>query len=277
MSNPFRAVALALAVVGALAPAGCVGTEPAPVNSGVPEPSGSTAPAIASASVPASVMPSVAPPVSAEMRGWHYSCDEEVQFSPALFEGPATAELAPDPAAARLRQALAQGELGFEGFPRSGYWLVSRTAIRADYIARTAGRDAAFAYVAFAFVDGAWIMQGVGRCSPTLVLDGFSLATWTFDPAMPRPGPDASRFDALVTERSCASGKPMLGRLRPPSIDYAVDAITIVFFARPLRGDQDCPGNPSARVTIELREQIGERPVLDGAFFPPADPNAPAS
>jgi hypothetical protein len=264
MANTYRAAARALAVVGAFALVGCVGTKSAVVTSGVPTPSASSAPA------------SAVPPASAGADGPHYFCDEEVQFSPALFERPATAEREPDPAAARLRQAIAQGEFGSEGFPPSGYWLVNRTASRADYIARAVGGGAPFAYVAFEFVDGAWTMSGVGPCSPTLVLDGLSLATWTFDPAMPRPGPDASRLGVLVTERSCASGKPMLGRLQPPSIDYAVDAITIVFFARPLRGDQDCPGNPSTRVTVELREPIGDRRVLDGAFFPPADPSAPA-
>jgi hypothetical protein len=97
------------------------------------------------------------------------------------------------------------------------------------------------------------------------------------DPALPPPDAAETRITALVTERACASGKQMGARLQPPSMDYGADAITIVFSARPLAGGQDCPGNPSTRVVVQLREALGDRQLLDGAFFPPADPSAPAS
>jgi hypothetical protein len=61
-------------------------------------------------------------------------------------------------------------------------------------------------------------------------------------------------------------------RLLEPDIDYGDKEITIVFAARPLPGGHDCPGNPSSRVTIELREPLGNRVLRDGAFFPANDP-----
>jgi hypothetical protein len=38
-----------------------------------------------------------------------------------------------------------------------------------------------------------------------------------------------------------------------------------------------CPGNPSASVAFDLQEPLGDRELLDGAFFPPAEPIEPAS
>ena len=64
----------------------------------------------------------------------------------------------------------------------------------------------------------------------------------------------------------------MLGRLLPPSITDGAESISLVFAARPLEDDMfTCPGNPSTRVTVELREPLGDRRLLDAGLFPPRD------
>jgi hypothetical protein len=276
MSNTFRAAALALAVVVALALVGCARTEPAPVSSGVPAPSASSAPA--SALAPASAAPSAAR-TNEPTDEARYSCDDDsTPFSLSLFDVPATAELEAHPTAERLRAAIVQHEFTVNSFPASGYWLVSRTPTKAEYVARAVGGDPPLVYAAFDVRDGAWALWAYGQCRPTIALDGLSLATWTLDPAIPMPRGESTSFGALVNERACTGGKPMAGRLLPPSITYGSGAITVVFAARPLAGHGfDCPGNPSTRVVVELREPLGGRRLLDGAFFPPADPSAPAS
>jgi hypothetical protein len=80
-----------------------------------------------------------------------------------------------------------------------------------------------------------------------------------------------------VTERVCSGGPPLDDRLLPPSITYGTDAITVTFLARRLVGGHECLGDPNFRVVVELREPIGQRRLLDGAFFPPFDPTAPVS
>jgi hypothetical protein len=277
MLNPHRVVALA--VVGALALASCSGTEPTPVTPVTPAPSG---PSASSASPePPSAQPTTpaSAPTNAGVGEARYSCDDNsAPFSLSLLEMPATADREAHPAAERLRAAIAQREFTIDAFPASGYWLVSRTNTNADYLARAARGDSPFVYAAFEMRNGAWTLSAYGECRPTVALDDLSLATWTFDPALPVPSGAATSFTALVNERACTGGKPMAGRLLPPLITYGAETISVVFAARPLAGDGfDCPGNPSMRVVVELREPIGGRRLLDGAFFPPADPSAPAS
>jgi hypothetical protein len=131
--------------------------------------------------------------------------------------------------------------------------------------------------VSFEAVDGTWKLAGWGECSPMILLEGRSLATWTLDPDARAPGPEDTTFTALVTERACTGAQPMGGRLLPPLIAYQEAAVLVVFAAVPLQGDAfTCPGNPSTRVVVELREPLGDRQLLDAAFFPPAQPIAPA-
>jgi hypothetical protein len=274
MSNTYRAAALV--VVGALALAGCAGTEPA----SAPGTSDAPAPDTSARSVPPSAArsPSAAPtnPGAGEAR---YSCDDDsTPFALSLFNAPGTAELEGHPVAERLRAAITQREFTIASFPASGYWLVDRTADKAEYVARAMGGNPPFVHATFQMRDGAWNLWAYGECRPTIALDDASLATWIFDPALPVPNGEATSFTALVTERACTGGKPMAGRLLPPLITYGAEAISVVFAARPLAGvGFDCPGNPSMRVVVELRELIGGRRLLDGAFFPPTDPSAPVS
>ncbi|HET9756461.1 MAG TPA: hypothetical protein VFP66_08175 [Candidatus Limnocylindrales bacterium] len=67
----------------------------------------------------------------------------------------------------------------------------------------------------------------------------------------------------------------MLGRLLPPSIAYAAESISLVFAARPLDGHVHVSWQPSTRVTVELREPLGDRRLLDAGLFPPRDASLP--
>jgi hypothetical protein len=261
MSSLYRVIAFFVA--GTLTLAACAGTGPILPTSNAPATSGAPAPS----------EPAAASPTSSGVGEVRYTCAAPPGFPLSVFDRPAGAELAADPAAAALRKALGT-ELA-HGFPRSGYWLVGRGPTRADFVARAEGGDSPFAYASFEVHDGAWTLWGYGECRPTVVLEGMSLATWTFDSALPAPDNEATSFTALVTERACTGGKPMAGRLLPPAITYGVEAISVIFAAKPLPGEHDCPGNPSSRVGVELREPLGDRRLLDGAFFPPADPSAP--
>ncbi len=228
----------------------------------------------------------VAPPAEAapgqgigEIR---YSCTGPPGFLPSMLDQEPTAELESHPSAEALRQTLAQNGQETDMLPKSGYWLVSRDASSAQYIARSPGAGGEHPqFVEATFNNeggGPWTLAGWGQCRPTIVLDGLSLATWTLDPALPLPDASATSFTALVTERTCTGAQPMLGRLLPPSITYGAESISLVFAARPLEGEMfTCPGNPSTRVTVELSEPLGGRRLLDGGLFPPRDASQPTS
>lgn len=197
-------------------------------------------------------------------------------FSPEIFNQPATAETEAHPSADALRAAIAQVGLDIDMLPDAGYRLAFRDAARASYLA---GDPAdALIFAEFAVDRGEWRLQGWGGCRPEIVVDGLSLATWVLDPDLPAHDGSTTQVTALVTERACTGATPMAGRLQPPRITSADAAVIVVFAAVPLKGDMfTCPGNPSTRVTFELPDPLGDRQLLDGAFFPPAEPVEPAS
>lgn len=203
----------------------------------------------------------------------HYTCGEPPGFLPSLLDQPPNAELENHPSAAALRAAIANVD---HDLPNSGYWLVKRDDRIAEYLARIPrGADPAFASATFERQGGIWKLFGWGECRPTMVLDGLSLATWFVALDTRWPDRTTTTFTALVSERRCTSGQAMGARLQPPVITYTLAAVLVVFAARPLEGNGfDCQGNPPSRVVVKLREPLGDRALLDAAFFPPAVPAA---
>lgn len=97
-------------------------------------------------------------------------------------------------------------------------------------------------------------------------------ATWTFAPGQ-QIGADTTEFTAMVTERTCASGRSSEGRIVGPQVDYVDDtSVVVTFSVRPLDGMQECPGNPATAVVVRLEESLGDRRLLDGGRAPPLEP-----
>ena len=218
-----------------------------------------------------------APPGPPDLGEIRYTCDGPPGFLPALLDQPANAETEDHPSAMALRAAIAQGGPDIDMLPEAGYWLTSRDERVAVYLAaEPAGADPAFVSAILENKGGRWKLAGWGQCRPSIVLESLSRTTWILDPDVPAPAADATTFTALVTETDCTSGQPMGGRLLPPSITYGEDSVLVVFAALPLGGDmQTCPGNPSMRAVVTLREPLGDRNLLDAGVFPPAEPVAP--
>jgi hypothetical protein len=101
---------------------------------------------------------------------------------------------------------------------------------------------------------------------------GLGSATWVMaDPGA--IGRDTVVFDALVTERDCASGRPSVGRVVGPDILDLADAVLVTFAVRPLPGGvQTCQGNPATRITVSLPSPLGDRQLLDASTLPPREP-----
>jgi hypothetical protein len=220
--------------------------------------------------------PSASPSgAGAEGDAVRYSCGGPPGFLPTLVDEPATAELEDHPSAAALRAALADPSIDLEFLPDAGWWLVARDDARAEYVARRdeVGAEHPFAHASFEQVGGSWKIAGWGDCKPTIVLDGLNIAQWVLDDAVPPPGPETTQVRAFVTERECTGAEPMRDRLQAPRITYTETAVIVVFTVVPLEGGMfTCPGNPPQLVTFELREPLGDRVLLDGAFFPPVEP-----
>jgi hypothetical protein len=204
-----------------------------------------------------------------------FTCGATPPFVGALLTQPTGAETSADPAAAALRalleQEAANAPEGAESFfPASGWWRVGRLGTTAAYVARSEVSDFGFVSATLTLADGEWRPSQWGECTPQPALPaGLGLAAWRIDGEAPRN--DATTISALVTEMACASGESSEGRILPPEISYGPDAIHVVFAVQGMEGEQTCQGNPSVPYTIELREPIGERSVLDGSQLPPRD------
>ncbi len=190
----------------------------------------------------------------------------DFEISADALREPANAELAPDAPALALRAFVATPEAGSLQLPMSGW---RRVAVSAQSVTFLAHGPAGWVIATIAPADdGTWQFWEGGSCPLRVRLpDELGFATWRLDPAaLSTPGDRT--VTALVTEIACASGRPSLGRLLPPLVLAADDAVTIAFAVRKLPGDQDCPGNPEARIVVQLAAPLGDRGLFDGSTFP---------
>lgn len=119
-----------------------------------------------------------------------------------------------------------------------------------------------------ALVDGEWKWSGSqlgGACSLEARLPaGLNRVNWHVDPEF-ELDPASTMIHLLATERECASGQAMGGRLRSPQVVITSREVRITLAADPPPGDyQTCQGNPEQSVTIELGMPLGDREVVDG-------------
>ena len=196
-----------------------------------------------------------------------YACNV-FPFDPAIARGAGNAEAGVDDLASTLRAALAPGGLPDDGIamPAAGWHLTGQDATSAEFV-NFANRRVA--YIQFERVgSGEWRVSGWGNCQPQIVVqDGLGVATWIPDPAEPAPGPGSTSFMALVTERACASGRSADGRIVGPRVLLLEDRVLVVFAVRPRPGGQNCQGNPSSRVRVDLGEPLGDRELVDPALL----------
>jgi hypothetical protein len=220
--------------------------------------------------------PSASTPNGPDPATIRYSCVGPPGFLPTLFDKPGTAELEDHPSAAALRVFLAEDSFGLGYLPDAGYWLVHRDDRGAHYLARLAvENEFPFGYLTMQATGANWAFAGGGDCRPAVLLEDLMPATWTLPPNQPAPDRSTVEFTALVTDTGCTGGEPAGPRLLPPSITYTDNAVLIVFTARPFQGITTCQGKPATAAVVRLREQLGDRRLLDAGVFPPADPVAP--
>jgi hypothetical protein len=218
-------------------------------------------PTDAEPSDPPSAAPTIRPVDPATLR---YECPG-FPFSASLLDERRTDEQADTPIAAALRATLAMDGPDYDRLPDAGWTLVGSNDQEAEYVAWREDGDLMYAQLNN---DGGWRVTGWGPCHPRLVRDdGLVTARWGLAPGQDI-GPDTMTFDAIVTERGCASGQPADERIVGPDVFVIEDDVVVVFAVRPLPGAQTCQPNPSTRVTMALPEPLGERHLVDGADLP---------
>ena len=176
--------------------------------------------------------------------------------------GPIGAERTADPAAVALRRLFRK--IPQYIFGERGPW---RLLLRTPHVAVFASGGLPVVKIAALEKNerGRWRYAGsTSGCAPHVVRTGFSGSELELDPAYPLPAPTDTTLHLLVTESACASGQPSDDRVLPPTIYARPRAITITYFVKPLRGFQNCQGNPPAAVELDLGEPLGDRRLMDG-------------
>jgi hypothetical protein len=114
--------------------------------------------------------------------------------------------------------------------------------------------------------ENGWGSQQSITCTPQLALDGATPAEVWLDG---EPEPDAQEVELLVVEMSCAGGESAEGRVRLVELHEREDAVEVVVGVRSGIAPRTCPSNPAMPFTVELREPLGDRTIIDASVYPP--------
>lgn len=152
-------------------------------------------------------------------------------------------------------------------WPQEGWRLLDESDTTATLVHHDSATNA-ISFMDLEVQDGVWRWAGAssgGSCVlQTGLPEGLGVVTWRLDPSVDPPTAESTSIAVLVTERACASGRPMGDRLLGPEVILTDTEVLIAFAARSLVGFQECPGNPEQPVVVELPEAIGGRMIIDG-------------
>ena len=188
---------------------------------------------------------------------------ESLDSTPPLIED------SPVPEVATAIAPFLEGEEG-DFWPREGWRVLEVVANeRVELVNTGTPERPELAFMSANWNGEAWMWSGSsipGECDLVLdpaAIDG-NLVDWELDPTGAQLTPESTSVTLIATERDCVSGQAMGDRLNPPVVTVTDDAVLILLTAAPPPGEsQDCQGNPSQTVNVDLPEPLGERRVRD--------------
>jgi hypothetical protein len=100
--------------------------------------------------------------------------------------------------------------------------------------------------------------------APNGQLSAGDTAIWELEPSE-RIDSSADSFTAVVSRLGCSGG--ITGEVFAPTIQLGKSEIVVTFLVAPLDKNvfYNCPGNIGVPHEVELREQIGNRRLIDGS------------
>lgn len=195
------------------------------------------------------------------------TCGSPLTFGAEALLGGLGAETADHPAAEALRSLLAWDNV----LPtRDGWRIVVLSEDDAVFLLpATPDEGSTFWNASFHRADSSWVYVRSGQCDAKPWFEGIEVAYWELAPGE-QPGPDSRTLRVLVYEQACASGNSPEGRIVRAAVTYLEDSVIVILGTKPLPGPQMCGGpHPPAEFSVELREPLGDRQLLDGCVLPP--------
>jgi hypothetical protein len=156
-----------------------------------------------------------------------------------------------------------RGEEQFFGEYR---WLVAKRSDAELFLfgeALEPGMDPPFGAAHFRREGDRWVPDSWGQCRIEVTAPGWGTARFTLEG---RPDAAATVITLDATETACASGRLPAGReVRAIVTGTTDETVSILVLVEPPTGSQDCQGNPSFAVEVELPEPLGDRTVVDAS------------
>jgi hypothetical protein len=114
-----------------------------------------------------------------------------------------------------------------------------------------------------------WEWRGGGSCN--LLGPVLAPADSRVVLSAPAGGLDSSSTTVtlLVHELQCAGAREPDPYLHEPDVTESDDSVVVTWTSDAITSEATCPGNPSVERTITLSEPLGDRPLLDGSYYPP--------
>jgi hypothetical protein len=200
-------------------------------------------------------------------------------FPYSALSGPTVASDDPDPAVQALNLAVSTSA-DPPGGPGGTGW--RRLAATDNQVFFGMGEPPLFLHVTVERQpNGQWRStgRGGGYCSLRVQPPaGLSSAGWGIDQTDP-PQPESTEIQLLVSPYAVCPGPPLQpDEIVGPDVVETTDTVTIrLALDRPPRSDDPSSdgcglddGADPLRVTVQLREPLGERQLLDGDSFPPS-------
>lgn len=143
-----------------------------------------------------------------------------------------------------------------------GWHLVHEDEERVEVVARMPG--ALFVHVLFERSADGWTHTGFGDCQPNVVVGNRSPVTWEL---AQKPSPTDTELSVEAWDVGCSGGRELTPQNTRVEVGYTEEAISIFIHGTPHMGG-DCSG-PTWPLTVTLEEPLGDRELLDAAYYPP--------
>jgi hypothetical protein len=206
---------------------------------------------------------------------WPYptSCGIGTPFNPvSTFRAAAGAETGESPSELALGAILADPQLSWLGFPKSGWRLVSEDAELAVFVAGLPSADDPFPlqFLTVAQKEDQWKLNSSGTCQLRSVLPAGQVVTWDLAREQPGLHPDTRYVRINLGAGSCDSGASQNDRARKPTFRQIGRNLLMTMSLEPLPpGVYTCIGIIAPPMTVRLPGRLGTRTLLDGASYPP--------
>lgn len=194
------------------------------------------------------------------------SCGSQLRFDEADLMTPVGLTKV-DEASDALHAFLATDQATHADLPASGWTRVTDTGDAVLFIA--GAPSTGLSMVTISQRSGRWAAEEWGECRPTAEHPDLDAAVWDL---AAEPEATSTQVLAVAAAGFCAGDGPLDTRLRPPSVVYTSDSITVTLWVTSVAPRSEvsaCVGGLFTPVTIALTEPIGPRVLLDGSEFPP--------